>query len=64
MTIEWMKLITTFHFSFCISKVEVSKEHIFHSNKKYGREGGDFCGSIIILLILNKKTDFLPHVCC
>jgi hypothetical protein len=38
-TLEWMKLLATFQFHFHIISVEVSEEHISHSNqmRKRGR---------------------------
>jgi hypothetical protein len=40
----------------------VCQELDFHSNKKCGRECGDICGSVVVLLDFNKKKIWLVSI--
>jgi hypothetical protein len=42
-----------------ISGLGVSKKLILVFNQKCGREGGDMCGSVVIVLFFSKKNDFV-----
>jgi hypothetical protein len=58
-----MELLTTYQFYFLVSRVEVGHVLVFLATIKREREDGDLHISVVLLLILNEKTDFLSLVC-
>jgi hypothetical protein len=58
-----MELLTTYQFYFLVSRVEVGHVLVFLATIKREREDGDLHRSVVLLLILNGKTDFLSLVC-
>jgi hypothetical protein len=63
-TLEGWRFLLLPIFIFTFSSVEVWQEHIFHSNQKWGREGGDLRELVVISLIFNGKMDSVAHMCC